>query len=159
MNFDQAFERLIGHEGGYSNHPSDPGGETMYGVTARVARKFGYSGEMRDLPLSLAKQIAKVEYWDAVRCDELPEVVRFDVFDTSYNSGRERARKLLQRALGVTVDGDIGPATMAAAARIEPWRLLARFNGWRLDFINDLPTWPSFGRGWTQRIAENLKEA
>lgn len=81
MNFDQAFEALIGHEGGYSNNPSDPGGETMFGITARVARQAGYHGAMRSLPLVTAKQIAKNQYWDAVRADELPAQVRFDVFD------------------------------------------------------------------------------
>lgn len=159
MDFDAAFERLIGHEGGYSNNPADPGGETMYGITARVARRHGYTGPMRDLPLPLAKQIARAEYWDVVRADELPAGVRFDVFDTSYNSGQTQAVKLLQRALGVKADGQLGPLTLAAAAAMDPERLLARFNGWRLDFLNDLPTWPSFGRGWTQRVAENLKEA
>lgn len=159
MNFDLAFDRLLGHEGGYSNHPTDPGGETMYGVTARVARAQGYTGAMRDLPLSEAKRIAKAAYWDAVRADELPAGVRFDVFDTAYNSGTGQAVKFLQRALGVKADGQLGPVTLAAAAAMDPERLQARFNGWRLDFLNDLPTWPAFGRGWTQRVADNLKEA
>jgi lysozyme family protein len=159
VNFDAAFERLLGHEGGYVNHPSDPGGETMYGVTARVARAHGYAGPMRDLPLSEAQRIARAAYWDAVKADELPAGVRFDVFDTAYNSGVTQAAKLLQRALGVKDDGQLGPVTLAAARAMDPERLVARFNGWRLDFLNDLPTWPSFGRGWTQRVAENLKEA
>lgn len=159
MDFDAAFTRLLGHEGGYSNHPADPGGETMYGITARVARRHGYTGPMRDLPLPLAKQIAKLEYWDAMRADDLPEAVRFDVFDTCYNSGPDQTAKLLQRALRVKDDGRLGPVTLAAARAMDPERLAARFNGWRLDFLNDLPTWPSFGRGWTQRVADNLKEA
>lgn len=159
MTFDQAFERLIGHEGGYVNHPSDPGGETMYGITLRVARQNGYQGAMRDLPLSEAKRIAKVAYWDSCRADDLPPAVRFDVFDTAYNSGVDMSVKLLQRALGVKDDGDFGPKTLAAAQAMDPERLMARFNGWRLDFLNDLKTWPSFGRGWTQRVAENLKAA
>lgn len=157
MNFDTAFELLIGHEGGYSNHPEDPGKETMYGVTARVARRHGYFGPMKDLPLSTAKRIAKQAYWDLVRADELPEQVRFDVFDTSYNSGPVTAIALLQRALGVPDDGVLGPITLRAAREVDPEALARRFNGWRLDFLNDLKTWPSFGRGWAQRIADNLK--
>lgn len=156
MNFDESFERLIGHEGSYSNNPADPGGETMYGVTARVARKRGYQGAMRDLPLSTAKDIARAEYWDEVRADELPEAVRFDVFDGAYNSGTVQSIKWLQRAAGATDDGKLGPATLAAVKACDPEALAARYNGHRLDFMNDLKTWANFGRGWSQRIAENL---
>ena len=159
MTFDQAFERLLGHEGGYSNHPSDPGGETMYGITKRVAVENGYHGAMANLPLNEAKRIAKVAYWDACHADAIPDGMRFDVFDAAYNSGVSQAIKWLQRSVGAKDDGDFGPKTAAAIAAIDPERLQARFNGWRLDFLNDLKTWPSFGRGWTQRIAENLKGA
>lgn len=159
MNFEQAFEKLIGHEGGYVDHPSDPGGRTNHGVTERVARAHGYQGDMRDLPLETAKEIARAAYWDAVRADELPEAVRFDVFDGAYNSGTGQAAKWLQRAAGVDADGDIGPATLAAAAAADPGRLLARYNGHRLQFFTDLATWPQFGRGWSRRIAGNLKDA
>lgn len=159
MTFDDAFARLMGHEGGYSNNPADPGGETMWGVTARVARRQGYAGPMRDLPIDTAKQIARAEYWEPLRLDDLNASIRFDLFDACYNSGQTQAVRLLQRALGVKDDGILGPVTTAAAAQMDPGRLVARFNGWRLDFMNNLPTWPTFGRGWAQRIAENLKEA
>lgn len=157
MNFERAFELLIGHEGGYSNNPNDPGGETMFGITARVARRNGYMGDMKMLPLSLAKDIAKREYWDIVRADEMPDSIKFDLFDTCYHSGVFQAVKILQKAVGVDADGRLGPVTMKAVHEMDPERLAGRFNGWRLDFLNDLSTWPSFGRGWTQRVAENLK--
>ncbi len=159
MNFDESFERLIGHEGGYSNHPSDPGGETMFGVTKRVAVEHGYTGAMKDLPLEKAKQIAKVAYWDTVNADQMPAGICFDLFDGSYNSGPTQSIKFLQRAAGVTADGVIGPATMKAVHDTRVERLHARYNGHRLDFLNNLNTWPSFGRGWSQRIAENLMSA
>lgn len=159
MTFDEAFVRLIGHEGSYSNNPADPGGETMYGVTKRVAEEHGYQGAMAHLPLSEAKRIARAEYWDAVRADELPPGVRFDVFDGAYNSSPGQSIKWLQRAMGAVDDGKLGPATLLAAHEMDPERLLARYNGHRLDFLNDLKTWPTFGRGWCQRIAENLKAA
>jgi len=158
MDFDTAFERLIGHEGGYSFHPSDPGGETMWGVTARVARANGYTGDMRSLPVEAAKAIYRRLYWDAVKADQLPSSVRFDVFDAAVNSGVGQAAKWLQRAAGVADDGVIGPATLAAAAGAGP-TLAPRFNGYRLQFMADLPTWPSFGRGWARRIASNLTGA
>jgi lysozyme family protein len=155
MNFDQAFERLIGHEGAYANDPRDPGGETMYGVTKRVAVANGYTGPMRDLTLAQAKAIYKASYWDSVKADQLPEDVRFDVFDAAANSGVAQASKWLQRAVGVPDDGAIGPKTIAAALMAGP-KLAARYNGTRLQFMSDLAAWPAFGRGWAKRIASNL---
>lgn len=157
MDFDAAFVRLIGHEKGYANHPDDPGGETCWGVTARVARAYGYTGPMRELPLAKAKEIAKLAYWNEVRADDVPAEVRFDLFDTCYHSGPVQATKFLQRGLRVTADGVLGPKTLAAVRAFpNGFQLLCRFNGARLDFLNDLPNWKSFHRGWSQRIAENL---
>lgn len=158
--FDGAFVALIGNEGGYSNNPADPGGETMWGITARVARRHGYEGAMRDLPQATAKQIAKAEYWDAVRGDELSPRLAFELFDGAYNSGPPQAVKWLQRALGIAVDGAFGPATMAAIAAFPSEdKLIGRLDAYRLLFLADLGTWPSFGRGWTRRIANNLLRA
>lgn len=155
MNFDQAFDRLIGHEGGYANHPSDPGGETMWGVTKDVARASGYTGPMRSLPRDTAKAIYRAKYWTPCRADELPEDIRFDVFDGAVNSGVSQSVKWLQRAVSVTDDGKIGPATIAAAKAAGP-SLPAKFNAARLKFMTDLPTWGAFGKGWARRIASNL---
>lgn len=158
MNFDQAFEKLIGHEGGYSNNPDDSGGETMFGVTVKVARGNGYQGRMIDLPLSTAKAIYRQAYWDAVQADDLPEAVRFDVFDASVNSGPGQAIRFLQRATGVTDDGRLGPLTIRAVKAIDPQLLDKRLSGYRLRFMAELKVWPSFGRGWAARIATNLIE-
>ena len=155
MDFDQAYDRLMGHEGGYSNHPDDPGGETMWGVTKRVAVAYGYSGPMRDLPRDTAKQIYRRLYWDAVQADQLPEAVRFDVFDAAVNSGVSQAVKWLQRAAGATADGVIGAKTIAAARFAGPL-LAAHFNGHRLQLMTELAGWPSFSKGWARRIAANL---
>lgn len=158
MNFDAAFEKLLGHEGKYSNNPADPGGETMYGVTLRVARASGYAGEMRDLPLSVAKDIYRELYWDTIHADEIPDAVRFDVFDASVNSGPGQAVRFLQRATGVTDDGRLGPVTIRAVKAMDPQLLDKRLNGYRLRFMAELKTWPTFGRGWAARIATNLIE-
>lgn len=158
MNFDQAFDRLLGHEGGYSNHPEDPGGETMWGITVAVARAFGYRGAMRDLPRDTAKAIYRRSYWDAVKAEQLPASVRFDVFDAAVNSGPAQAAKWLQRAVGVPADGAIGPQTLGATAKAGPM-LVAHYNGVRLQFMTELKTWPSFGKGWARRIASNLQRA
>lgn len=155
MDFNEAFDRLLGHEGGYSNHPEDPGGETMWGVTKRVALISGYTGPMRDLPRDTAKAIYRKQYWDAVQADQLPEVVRFEVFDAAVNSGVQQAVKWLQRAVGTTADGIIGAGTIGAA-RAAGTQLAAHYNGQRLQFMTDLAGWPSFGKGWARRIAGNL---
>jgi lysozyme family protein len=155
MNFDDAFDRLIGHEGGYVNNPHDTGGETNWGVTARVARARGYAGDMRSLSKERAKQIARAEYWDPVRADDLPAWIRFDVFDAAYNSGVGQSAKWLQRTVGAAEDGRIGPATIAATVQAGP-AAQARFNGHRLQFMTDLGNWQQFGRGWARRVASNL---
>jgi len=156
MDFEEAFRRLIGHEGGYANHPDDPGGETMHGVTKRVARANGYMGSMRDLPLDLAKKIAKMEYWNPASIDLLPTPVKFDVFDASYHSSPMQALRWLQKALFVADDGVVGPETLKALGASNPVSVLARFNGQRLNAMTDMRNWGSFSRGWSKRIAQNL---
>ena len=156
MNFDTAFERLIGHEGGYVDHPNDPGGATRYGVTEHVARAHGYTGHMKEFPLDLAKKIYRTTYWDAVRAEDCPADVRFDLFDAAVNSGPAQAVKWIQRAVGVADDGKIGPKTLLALKMTNGPATAARFNGHRLAFLASLPTWATFGRGWARRMASNL---
>lgn len=159
MNFDQAFDILLKHEGGFSDHAADPGGKTRFGITEAVARKAGYRGDMRELPLDLAKRIYKDRYWDAVRAEELPEAVRYAVFDAAVNSGPRQAILWLQRAAGVKDDGIIGPQTLAAVHAADPERLLRRFLSQRLRFMTNLPNWGSFSRGWARRIADLMEMA
>ena len=156
-DFDACFHALLGHEGNYSNHPSDPGGATCWGVTERVARANGYTGPMQDLPVALAKNIYRAAYWNAVRADDLPALLRYPVFDAAVNSGVDQSSRWLQRALGVAVDGAIGPVTLAAAQQADAQHLLRHLLATRLRFMSDLPTWPAFGRGWARRIADLLE--
>lgn len=157
MIFDVAFEKLIGHEGAYSNHPNDPGGETMFGVTVGVARAAGYTGPMRDLPIAKAKEIYRATYWDTVRADELPPACRYHIFDACVNSGPSQAVKWLQRAVGVTDDGKIGAVTVYAARAAPPDALIRRMLSQRLRFMTELKNWHSFSRGWSKRIADLLE--
>lgn len=156
MNFDQAFAVLIGHEGDFSDHPDDPGGKTRYGVTEAIAREVGYRGDMRELPLELAKRIYQERYWKTVRADELPATVRYVMFDAAVNSGPAQAIKWLQRAVNVQDDGIIGPRTLAATAAVDSQRLKAVIIAQRLRFMTDLRNWNSFSRGWARRIADLL---
>lgn len=157
MNFDLAFDALLGHEGGFTDNPRDPGGATRWGITERVARTNGYTGSMRDLPVDVAKRIARSEYWDAVKAEDLPAALRYAVFDAAYNSGTTQATYWLQRALGVKSDGVIGAQTILAAQQCTPDRVLARMLGMRLQFMTNLPTWGTFGKGWARRIAALLQ--
>lgn len=157
MTFDDAFHKLLGHEGGYVDHPKDPGGATRWGVTERVARATGYSGHMRDFPVELAKAIYRRDYWDAVKADQLPAPVRYAVFDAAVNSGTTQSAKWLQRAVGAADDGAIGPKTLALVGASDPYQLKATLLGDRLAFMTNLPTWPAFGKGWARRIADILE--
>lgn len=159
MNFDTAFDRILSHEGGYSNHPDDPGGETMWGVTIAVARANGYTGPMRSMPRETAKAIYRSQYWDKVQADRMPFPVAFQVFDAAVNHGAAQAAKLLQRAAGVADDGIIGPKTLAAVASRNAAVILLLFNAEREQFYTDLKTWPSFGKGWSRRVVKNMRYA
>lgn len=153
-SYDDAFTALMGNEGGYSNNPADPGGETMWGITLRVARANGYTGPMRNLPQSTAKSIAKSEYWDKVKGDAFPPQIAFQMFDAIYNGGRPA--QWIQQAAGVTVDGAIGPATIAAVKAADPDKIIMRFDAYRLQYLAALPARTTFAGGWMNRIANNL---
>ena len=155
MNFDTAFAKLIGHEGGYVDHPSDPGGATNFGITQR-----SYPGEdIRGMTLERAKLIYRRDFWGPAGCESVPEAIRFDLFDMAVNSGVRAAVKTLQKAVQETEDGVLGPRTLQATSSMQGSRLVARFNGVRLAFMAGLPNWPAFSRGWARRIADNLMSA
>lgn len=167
MNYDRAFQRLIGHEGGFQADPNDRGNWTTGKIGQGELRgtKFGisamsYPGEdIRNLTLDRAKAIYRRDFWGPAGCDAVPDAVKFDLFDMAVNSGPVTAIKTLQRAAGVTPDGLLGPITLQALNSIPGPRLVARFNGQRLSLMADLKTWPVFGRGWAKRVAANLMEA
>jgi lysozyme family protein len=130
----------------------------MWGVTYRVARANGYSGQMRDLPRETAKAIYRSQYWNAIQADKLPGTLRFHVFDAAVNSGVKQAVMWLQSLAGVTQDGALGPITLAAVARLDGCAAAAAYTGIRLQFMTSLTTWGMFGRGWTRRLASNLRD-
>jgi lysozyme family protein len=157
MTFDEAVSRVLKHEGGFVDHPSDPGGATNYGITVAVARSHGYNGPMRALPESMARHIYHVAYWRPMRCDDLPAGARYVALDAAVHSGVRQAALWLQRALGVAADGVIGPRTLAAAQGMDGAELRARMLAQRLRFMTDLKTWGTFGRGWARRIADLME--
>lgn len=168
MTFDDAFALLVNHEKGFQNDPRDRGNWTsgVIGLGTLKGTKYGISAmaypseDIANLTLERAAFLCKRDYWGPAGCDVVPAGMRFDLLDTAYHSGIAAAVKLLQNACGAVPDGVLGPRTLQALQSMDPERLLARFNGWRLDRLNDNPTlWATYGRGWAQRIADNLKRA
>ena len=162
-NFSESLAHVLKHEGGFVNHPKDPGGATNLGTTKRTWEEWvGHEvtvDDIRSLTVADVTPLYKKKYWDAVRGDDLPRGVDFAVFDLAINSGTGRASKLLQRAVGVAADGAIGPATLAAVASVNPRELATKVCEARMAFLQGLPTWETFGKGWARRVKETEKIA
>jgi lysozyme family protein len=161
-NFESAITELLLHEGGFVNHPKDPGGMTNLGVTKTVWE--GWTGHdatettMRNLSTSDVTPLYRKKYWDAVQGDNLPAGLDYCIFDTAVNSGAGRSIKLLQRSIGVAEDGAIGPNTLAAILVADVGQLIDKYCAARQDFLQSLATFDTFGKGWTRRVSEvNLK--
>lgn len=153
MTFDGAFDRLIGHEGGYVNDPKDPGGETNWGISKRSYPSVNISELTRDG----AKAIYRRDFWDRVNADRLHDGVAFQLFDFAVNSGLDTAVRYLQRAVGVADDGHWGPVSARAAEAMSESDVIMRLCAERLDFMTRLKNWPDHGKGWARRIAGNLR--
>lgn len=153
-SFDDAFDALIGNEGKFVDNLADPGGATCWGITERVARACGYVGAMQDLPKETAKHIAKTMYWNPLYLDSFDPRVAFQILDANYNGGHPVI--WMQGAAGAPVDGLIGPKTIAAVQATDPLKFMMRWNALRLIYFTSLKTWPTFGKGWVRRIANNL---
>jgi lysozyme family protein len=157
-SYDESLKRLLAHEGGYSNHPSDPGGPTNFGITIYDYRKYvkpgATSADIRAMKVEEAKAIYRAKYWDAQNCDDLPAGVDYCVFDYGVNSGIGRAKKVLQRLVGITGNGALDEATMTAVAAHEPKQLIVAICDERMRFLKSLSTWPVFGKGWERRVTE-----
>lgn len=162
-NFDACLEKLLKHEGNFVNHPQDPGGMTNLGVTARVWEEWvGHAvseKEMRALTPEDVAPLYKRKYWDVCRADELISGLGYCVFDLAVNSGVGRAVKLLQQTVGATPDGGFGSITLALVKKAEanPTRLIELYCAKRLEFLQSLRTFETFGKGWSRRV-EEVKE-
>jgi lysozyme family protein len=174
MQFEAAFCALIDTEGGWSDDPNDPGNWTsgMTGKGELRGTKFGIAAntygamDIRNLTLDQAREIYKRDYWDIWAelpglTSSMPDSLLFELFDASVNAGKGNAARFLQRAVGVTDDGNIGPATLAAldhalldvgVARVEQWFLAEK-----LEHYTNLSSWPRYGKGWARRVAKSLR--
>jgi len=163
QNFEQSLKMLLKHEGNYSFHPDDPGGETMKGVTRAVYEQWVgrqvMDGEMKRLTDADVAPIYKTNYWDRIRGDDLPSGLDFAAFDWAVNSGTGRPAKVIQKYISAKQDGAIGPKTLALVAENDPAKMIQYLYEKRQKFYERLKTFETFGKGWTRRNQETLKAA
>lgn len=161
-NFDACLTEVLKHEGGYVNHPADPGGRTNLGVTQRVYEDWiGHKVDeriMRGLTRTHVEKLYKTKYWDVLKGDELPKGLDLCVFDFGVNAGTNRAARYLQRMVGAKEDGVLGPVTLnkvAEMARTEGRvALITRYQDAREGYYKLLKTFPTFGKGWLRRVKD-----
>jgi lysozyme family protein len=162
-NFDKCLKMILHHEGGYVNHPRDPGGETNLGVTKRVYEEWGGTKDMRDLTQEDVAPIYEKNYWGRAKCDHLPSGLDLAVFDWAVNSGVGRAAKKLQTMIGTEADGGIGPNTLRTLDEyIEHHGIeetIKEYKDIRQKFYQSLSTFDTFGKGWTKRNEFTLQVA
>jgi lysozyme family protein len=154
LTFDQAFDRLISHEGDYTSGEGDPGGETKFGICKRSYPALN----IKDITIDLAKAIYFRDFWQPLG-DKAHPSIKFQAFDFAVNSGIDTALRKLQQAIGVADDGHFGPISQARLAALPVSDVLLAFLAERLDFYTRLSTWPTFGKGWSRRIAKDLRYA
>ena len=157
-NFSKCLEVILHHEGGYVNHPKDPGGETNLGVTKRVYEEFGGTKDMKDLTQEDVEPIYEKNYWDKLKCDDMPDGLDLMLFDFGVNAGPGRAAKFVQELVGTTVDGGIGPMSLKAINEyIETHGIsqtIKEYANMRQRYYEGLSTFDTFGKGWTRRVSE-----
>ena len=158
-SYDEALARLLVHECGFSNHPSDPGGPTNWGITIFDARAYwkkdATAADVRDMPVEVAKDIYRSKYWGAMRCDELPAGIDYAAFDYGVNSGIGRSGRVLRRVIGLTGETSaITDEVIATANRCNAAVVIDAICDERLAFLQGLRTWPTFGNGWGRRVRE-----
>lgn len=156
--------RVLKHEGGNVDHPSDPGGRTSRGITAERWAEWrkthpGLPADVWDAPQAEVEAIYREKYWDVLWCDRLPVGVDYAVFDFGVNSGPARSAKFLQEIVGSEADGEVGPNTVAATKAADPAGVIKRLCDDRMDFLQGLSTWGTFGRGWTNRVNDVRRDA
>lgn len=167
MTFPVFIERILAHEGGFTDDRRDPGNWTggACGVGECRGTKFGIAAntyptlDIRNLTREQAIEIYRRDFWQKSGADALPGPVGFQVLDAAVNHGISNAKRMLQRAAGVADDGVIGPYTLNAITATPPDDLLLKFLAVRLDFYTRLAKFDTFGRGWIRRMADNLRHA
>ena len=163
QNFYMCLSMLLEHEGGFVNHPKDPGGMTNLGVTKKAFEEYKGTEvseqEMRDLLPTDVTPFYREKYWDKIKGDDLPAGVDWAVFDWCVNSGPSRAARALQVVVNATADGAIGPKTLEKVNEREASEIIKDLHAVRQEFYENLSTFDTFGKGWTRRNKETLEQA
>lgn len=150
MTFEEAVEIILEKEGGYVAHPSDPGGETKYGISRRSYPHL----DIKNLTKDQAREIYLRDYWNRCALDAVPGSLRLIVFDAAVNHGPQAAIRMLQSSVGVVADGDFGPKTFKALQQADPEQVLISFAQRRLKLYMSLANFKTFGLGWLNRLLE-----
>lgn len=162
-NFEASLARVLEHEGGFSDHPKDPGGVTNLGVTLRTWKEWvRHPVTVEDMKKLTPEKVAPMylrKYWIPAGCDSLPVGVDYVVFDFAVNAGPGRAAKTLQEFVGVRTDGIVGPQTLAAIKAVGERQVIVGFTQLRDKFYRSLPTFDVFGKGWLRRVDEAEEHA
>ncbi|HWM49489.1 MAG TPA: glycosyl hydrolase 108 family protein [Xanthobacteraceae bacterium] len=158
-NFSECLRRLLAYEGGYANHPSDPGGPTNFGITISDYRRYvnpnAAASDVKAMHADVARAIYRTHYWDALRCDDLPPGIDASIFDYGVNSGVGRSGKVLRRVLGLPAsDYRVTAEVLAALTKRDTHAIINAVNDERMRFLKSLKTWPTFGAGWSRRVRE-----
>ena len=165
--FDQCFERVVSSEGGFQNDPKDRGNWTSGVIGSGELRgtKYGISAmsypniDIKNLTLENAKDVYEKDWWDRLKLERFSKAVAFQIFDAAVNHGASSAVKMVQRAVGVVADGVVGEKTISAIRKIDPDDFVLKFLAERIEFFTKVSTFSVYGRGWMNRVAENLRIA
>lgn len=158
LNFPQVLKKTLAHEGGYVNHPDDPGGATNFGITHKtLAAHRGVKSvsktQVKNISMEEVEAIYRKHYWDVVRGDELPDGFDLVVFDAAVNSGPKRGIQWFQAGLGVKRDGQLGPHSMGrAVGTLDGVGVIQKACKARMSFLRGLRHWGTFGKGWSRRV-------
>lgn len=163
-NFKKCLDTILAHEGGFVDHPEDPGGATNKGITLQTYNDFlgreATVEELKNIPDEHVETIYKKEYWDKISGDDLPCGVDLAVFDWAVNSGFIRPAKVFQELIGAKVDGYIGPKTLEQVGEPEThFNIILNLCKKRQDFYTSLSTFDTFGKGWTRRTEETRERS
>jgi lysozyme family protein len=163
-NFFKSLDMVLKHEGGFVNHPEDPGGATNKGITQKTYAEFLERpledvDELKEISDEHVRLIYKKGYWDKVKADELPSGVDFCTFDWAVNSGPARSARYLQKIVGAEQDGAIGPMTLSKVSAFSPQQIINTMSKEREEFYKNLKTFEFFGKGWLRRNEETREAA
>ena len=164
-NFDHCLELVLEHEGGFVNHPKDPGGMTNKGITKRTYEKYlgreVTEDEMKNIPDEDVKDIYKKKYWDKVKGDDLPSGVDWCIFDFAVNAGPSRAARNVQQFVGASIDGVIGAKTINRITQYPAGikGVIETYTAQRSQFYRKLKTYNTFGKGWDRRTYKTREQA